>query len=113
MQERLAADFGVGAMAANPDETIPAGTESNRLAIVDLDWDRVRAVDIFAVLNSFLKRGQAIKSVTIYPSDFGQEVRAGEYVFGQPAGPQAIENMLQKCDIGLQDDIEICAVPFL
>lgn len=71
--QALAAEFGVGALAANPDEHIPDGQESARLAIVDLDWDRIRAVDILVVLSSFLRRPQAIQAVTIYPSDFGQQ----------------------------------------
>jgi hypothetical protein len=44
-------------MAANPDEPIPMVTEETpRLAIVDLDWERIRAVDILACLRSFLAK---------------------------------------------------------
>ena len=46
---------------------------SCRLALVDLDWDKLRAVDIFAALRSFLPAGGAIKRVTVYPSDYGLE----------------------------------------
>lgn len=50
-------EWGVGAMAANPDEKIPMMTgETARLAIVDLDWERIRAVDILACLRSFLAK---------------------------------------------------------
>ena len=45
-------------MAANPDEHIPDSDETHRLAIVDLDWDKIRAVDLLAVLRSFLGKGQ-------------------------------------------------------
>ena len=76
VQDDLAAEYGVGAMAANPDEAIPEGRDSARLAVLDLDWDRIRAVDILAVLSSFLRRGHSIQSVTIYPSDFGLQVGA-------------------------------------
>ncbi|KAK9815149.1 hypothetical protein WJX73_008881 [Symbiochloris irregularis] len=72
-EEDLAAEFGVGVMAANPDEQIPEGQESSRLAVLDLDWGSIRAVDIFAVLTSFLRKGHKIQSVTIFPSDFGLE----------------------------------------
>ena len=50
------AEWGVGALAGNPDERIPAGNETRRLALVDLDWDHVRALDILAVLRSFLAK---------------------------------------------------------
>ena len=44
----------MGALAGNPDEPIPEGDETARLAILDLDWEHVTAVDILAVLRSFL-----------------------------------------------------------
>ncbi len=46
----------MGALAANPAERIPEGDETARLALLDLDWDHVRAVDILAVLRSFLAK---------------------------------------------------------
>lgn len=49
-------EWGVGALAANPAERIPEGDESARLALLDLDWDHMRAVDILAVLRSFLAK---------------------------------------------------------
>lgn len=56
-----------------------------QLAAVDLDWEHVRAVDIFAALRSFLPAGGALKSVTVYPSDYGlqrmkEDARAGPQV---------------------------------
>ncbi len=44
-----------------------------RLALVDLDWDKLRAVDIVAALRSFLPAGGSIKRVTVYPSDYGRQ----------------------------------------
>ena len=69
-------------MAANPDEHIPDSEETRRLAIVDLDWDKIRAVDILAVLRSFLGKGQSIQAVTVYPSDFGLEKMKEEAAIG-------------------------------
>jgi len=50
--------------------------------LVDLDWDKLRAVDIFAALRSFLPAGGAIKRVTVYPSDYGLERMAQEAAEG-------------------------------
>lgn len=80
------AQWGVGAMAANPAERIPDGTETRRLAAVDLDWERVKAVDIYAALRSFLPAGGRIESVTVYPSDYGLQRMKEETT----RGPQGI-----------------------
>jgi len=77
------AEWGVGALAANPEEPIPLLPEAtSRLAVVDLDWDHVRAVDIFAVLRSFVPSGGRIKKVTVYPSDYGLERMKEEATLG-------------------------------
>lgn len=68
---KAAEQWGVGALAANPAEHIPEGNEARRLAAMDLDWDHVRAVDIFAALRSFLPAGGSVQRVTVYPSDYG------------------------------------------
>ncbi|DBA79259.1 TPA: hypothetical protein ACH3X1_009072 [Trebouxia sp. C0004] len=85
-EEALVGEWGVGAMAANPDEHIPDSDETHRLAIVDLDWDNIRAVDLLAVLRSFLGKGQTIRGVTVYPSDFGLQKMQEEAA----VGPQRI-----------------------
>ena len=67
------------------------GTESRRLAVVDLDWDHVRAVDIHAALRSFLPASGRIASVTVYPSDYGLQRMQEEAAHGP-----------QVCDLGAQ-----------
>lgn len=52
---------------------------------MDLDWEKLGAVDILAVLRSFLPAGGSIRSVTVYPSDYGLKRMAEEAA----AGPQA------------------------
>jgi hypothetical protein len=66
------------------EEDIPKGDATSRLAAVNLDWDNIRAVDIFAVLQSFIPTtsDQVIKKVTIYPSEFGKERLQKEAVLG-------------------------------
>ena len=49
-------EWGVGAMAGGLDEAVPVleGEGTARLALVDMDWEHVKAVDILMVLRSFL-----------------------------------------------------------
>ena len=48
-EEREEGEEGVLARFAGGEEDIPLCDETSRLAVVDLEWDRIRAVDIFAV----------------------------------------------------------------
>ncbi|CAD5229192.1 unnamed protein product [Bursaphelenchus okinawaensis] len=46
---------------------------SNRLSVCNLDWDKIKAEDIFMALESFKPATGVIQSVAIYLSDFGSE----------------------------------------
>ncbi|XP_076914630.1 pre-rRNA-processing protein ESF1-like [Bidens hawaiensis] len=59
--------------------------ETNRLAIVNLDWSQVQAVDLYVVLSSFLPKTGQILSVSVYPSEFGLKRMEEEAVRG-PVG---------------------------
>ncbi|KAI8645138.1 hypothetical protein BD408DRAFT_412314 [Parasitella parasitica] len=63
---------------------IEEGDETSRLALVNMDWDKIKAVDILKVLGGFKPDTGSIKSVTIYPSEFGKERLALEETQGPP-----------------------------
>ncbi|GFU06834.1 ESF1 homolog [Nephila pilipes] len=55
-----------------------------RLAVCSMDWDRIRAQDLFTVFNSFKPPGSCIHSVKIYPSEFGLKRMEEENLKGPP-----------------------------
>ncbi|KAL7557360.1 hypothetical protein ACA910_020228 [Epithemia clementina (nom. ined.)] len=54
---------------------------SRYLAVLNLDWSHVRAVDIYAIVASFVPPG-AVENVQVFPSDFGMEQMAKENELG-------------------------------
>ncbi|MCJ1249811.1 pre-rRNA-processing protein esf1 [Trapelia coarctata] len=63
---------------------IPVGEVSSRLAIVNLDWDNIRAVDLMAVFASFAPDPGSLLKVSVYPSEFGKERMEREETEGPP-----------------------------
>jgi hypothetical protein len=63
---------------------VPMGEVSSRLAVVNLDWDNIRAVDLMAVFSSFKPPQGRILKVTVYPSEFGRERMEREEMEGPP-----------------------------
>ncbi|KAL8944320.1 MAG: hypothetical protein Q9216_000505 [Gyalolechia sp. 2 TL-2023] len=65
-------------------EGIPIGDVTSRLAVVNLDWDNIRAEDLMAVFSSFVQNTEQIKRISIYPSDFGKQRMEKEELEGPP-----------------------------
>ncbi|KAI9488206.1 hypothetical protein BDB00DRAFT_884930 [Zychaea mexicana] len=67
-----------------PEVEVPTGDATYRIAAVNMDWDKIRAIDILKVLNAFKPTTSVIKQVAIYPSEFGKERMAREEMEGPP-----------------------------
>ncbi|KAI8945423.1 hypothetical protein F4801DRAFT_568324 [Xylaria longipes] len=63
---------------------VEAGDITKRIAVVNLDWDNIKAVDLMALFSSFAPQGGRIEKVSIYPSEFGKERMKREEVEGPP-----------------------------
>jgi len=81
----------VGNTVLNPLDDKDEGNElifdhaSRHLAILNLDWSNMRAMDILVLLSSFAKTPGDVRSISIYPSNFGLEQMKKEDAYG-PSG---------------------------
>nr|XP_034189805.1 ESF1 homolog [Osmia lignaria] len=73
---------------------------THRLAVCNMDWDRVHAVDLMVLFNSFLPSGGFIQSVTIYPSEFGKQRMKEEDI----NGPKELTELSKEGNIENDDD---------
>ncbi|RKU48884.1 pre-rRNA-processing protein esf1 [Coniochaeta pulveracea] len=79
--------------------SVEEGEVTNRIAIVNLDWDHIKSVDLFALFSSFVPLGGSIRKVSIYPSEFGKSRMQKEELEGPP------KEIFQKKDAD-EDDFE-------
>lgn len=104
-------------IAKSTDATASAsGEQTNRLAVVNLDWDHVRAVHLYKIFASVLTpRGRdtggpktakgKVLNVRIYPSQFGKEriereTREGppKEIFKKPDADEEGDNVIEEDD---------------
>ncbi len=76
--------FGILDLQEADGEGVPLGEVSSRLAVVNLDWDNIRAADLLAVFSSFAQGAGQIKKISIYPSNFGRDRMEREEMEGPP-----------------------------
>ncbi|KAJ4813268.1 Pre-rRNA-processing protein ESF1 [Rhynchospora pubera] len=86
-------------LMANHDDTPTIKSETHRLAVVNLDWDHIKAVDLYVVMNSCLPKGGRILSVSVYPSEFGLKCMDIEATHG----PSALLDMQDDDDDKVHD----------
>ena len=71
------------------EDSSSAANATSRLAVVNLDWDHVKAAHLFKIFDSVVSGGAngraRLLSVRVYPSQFGKERMAKEEVEGPPA----------------------------
>lgn len=98
------------AFAQHPlvNTNVVLGDATRRLAIVNVDWDQLKAVDLFVLVSAFKPPMGLVKSVKIYPSDFGKERIAKESVEGPPKDIFAATNILESSGSADESDDSTC-----
>ncbi|KAM3081160.1 pre-rRNA-processing protein esf1 [Clarireedia jacksonii] len=86
---------------------VEMGEVSSRIAVVNIDWDNIRSVDLMAVFQSFVKPGGKIHKVSIYKSEFGKERMEREELEGPPKEIFAKKTEDSESDSEDDDDEEL------
>ena len=64
------------------EEKVPTapGAETRRFAMMNMDWEHIKSVDLLMLMRSFQPKGGRVECITIYPSEFGIEQMKKEEV---------------------------------
>eukprot|EP00172_Hildenbrandia_rubra_P003285 Plantae.Rhodophyta-Hildenbrandia_rubra.ctg506.p1 GENE.Plantae.Rhodophyta-Hildenbrandia_rubra.ctg506~~Plantae.Rhodophyta-Hildenbrandia_rubra.ctg506.p1 ORF type:complete len:697 (+),score=185.49 Plantae.Rhodophyta-Hildenbrandia_rubra.ctg506:3421-5511(+) len=81
-EESFAADGEEEAGSVKEEEGVKRGKATERLAVLGLDWDHAKAVDLLACFKSFCPAGDSVLKVAIHPSDYGMEQMEKEKQLG-------------------------------
>ncbi|KAK3985170.1 hypothetical protein QBC44DRAFT_163457 [Cladorrhinum sp. PSN332] len=65
-------------------QEVQPGELSHRFAVVNIDWDNIKSVDLMALFSSFVPTGGRIEKVSVYPSEFGKSRMEREEMEGPP-----------------------------
>ncbi|KAK4228551.1 putative Pre-rRNA-processing protein ESF1 [Podospora fimiseda] len=65
-------------------QEVQPGELSHRIAVVNIDWDNIKSVDLMALFSSFVPAGGRIEKVSVYPSEFGKSRMEREEMEGPP-----------------------------
>nr|XP_022335034.1 ESF1 homolog isoform X1 [Crassostrea virginica]XP_022335035.1 ESF1 homolog isoform X1 [Crassostrea virginica] len=85
------------------DKDVPAAEEiGRRLAVCNMDWDRIKAQDIFVLLHSFVSTGGTLQSVKVFPSEFGLQRMREEAL----SGPTELVQLKQERGAGTEEEEE-------
>ncbi|XP_041352321.1 ESF1 homolog isoform X2 [Gigantopelta aegis] len=75
------------------DKDVPEAEDlGHRLAICNMDWDRVKAHDLYLLFNSFVPTGGILHSIKIYPSEYGVQRMAEE----ERSGPVELTKQVEE-----------------
>lgn len=82
---------------------VEMGEISSRIAVVNMDWDHIRAIDLFAVFQSFVPTGGKIHKISVYQSDFGTERLTREEAEGPDFGELASDEEVEEVEEDSED----------
>ncbi|KAI1426492.1 hypothetical protein F5Y12DRAFT_282948 [Xylaria sp. FL1777] len=90
---------------------VETGEITKRFAVVNLDWDNIKAVDLMALFSSFVPPGGRVEKVSIYPSEFGKERMKREEIEGPPKeifkkAAQDKDELESDSELGSEDEDE-------
>jgi hypothetical protein len=79
------------------ESSVPEQEATKRLALVNCEWQQIRAVDILTILRSFCSASLGkVEKVSVYPSDFGLERMNEE----NSVGPMGMVTNIRKSKYG-------------